>query len=295
VASRKIKIRLKDYDHEFVDQGTKVIVDVTKKAQFGSRRRKRLIDILEPETKSVDVTPATPQFAVAFPPPPRRERGKRHPKPAEAWREAVERLRPSDDAADRERQFEAFVDVALEALPDLAPYRDDIRVYLRTASAAAAASARIAGEPRSVVRPITLPQLSAEDLLKEASLAGQVKLRILEEDMVPASAVHELLGLVGANPRQYANRLRARGDLLAIPDVRNRYLYPVFQFDLAARRPHTEAMAVNRMLHAADDPWGVAGWWTQPNSRLSGAAPKELLGTGQSDRLLAAARDVLAE
>lgn len=212
-----------------------------------------------------------------------------------AWREAVERLHPAKDAADRERQFETFVSDALETLPDLAAYRDDILVYLRTAAAASDASKRIAGGPTAVVTPIDLPQLTAEDLMKEAALTGQVKARILAQEMVPASDVHKLLGLAGKNPRQYANRLRARGDLVAVPDRRNRYLYPLFQFDLEARRPYPEVVEVNRLLHAADDPWDVAGWWIQRSSMLGGKEPRELVGQGEERRLLAAARDLLGE
>lgn len=235
-------------------------------------------------------------FSVPVPQPkPAGPRSRKAPKPADAWREALGRLHPSDDPADRERQFERFVDEAMDALPDLVPYRDDILVYLRTVSAASSASMRIAGEPSEVVHAVDLPQMTAEDLMKEASLAGQIKARILSQEMVPASDVHKLLGLAGANPRQYANRLRARGDLVAVPDRRNRYLYPLFQFDLDARRPYPEVVEVNRLLSAVDDPWGIAGWWTQRSSMLGGKEPRELVGKGQEKRLLGAARDVIAD
>ncbi len=215
--------------------------------------------------------------------------------PTELWSEAIEHLHPSRDAADRERQLETFVADALETLPDLAPYRDDILMYIRTASAAASASRRIAGGPRAIVLPVELPTMTAEDLMKEAALIGQIKARILSQEMVPASEVHTLLGLAGANPRQYANRLRIRSDLVAIPDRRNRFLYPLFQFDLDARRPYPEVVEVNRLLCAVDDPWGIAGWWMQRNSRLGGKEPRELVGKGEDKRLLGAARDLIAE
>ncbi len=233
-------------------------------------------------------------FSVPLPVPPR-PRSAKAANAADAWSDAVGRLSPSSDPADRERQFERFVAEAVEALPDLAPYRDDILVYLRTLSAATLATERIAGEPTALVLPIELPQMTAEDIMKEAVLAGQVKARIVSQEMVPASGVHKLLGLAGKNPRQYANRLRARGDLVAVPDRRNRYLYPLFQFDLAARRPYPEVVEVNRLLHAEQDPWGTAGWWFQRSSILGGKEPRELVGKGEERRLLAAARDLLAE
>ena len=78
VANQKIRIRLKGYDHEIVDQSTKLIVDkvpgpiplpternlycVVKgphvdkdsREQFEMRTHKRLIDILEPTPNTVD-------------------------------------------------------------------------------------------------------------------------------------------------------------------------------------------------------------------------------------------------
>ena len=85
MASQKIRIRLKAYDHEVVDQSTKKIVETAKRTgakisgpiplpternlycvirsphvnkdsreQFEMRTHKRLIDILEPTPKTVD-------------------------------------------------------------------------------------------------------------------------------------------------------------------------------------------------------------------------------------------------
>ena len=85
VANQKIRIRLKGYDHEIVDQSTKLIVDTAQKTgakvsgpiplpternlycvvkgphvdkdsreQFEMRTHKRLIDILKPSNKTVE-------------------------------------------------------------------------------------------------------------------------------------------------------------------------------------------------------------------------------------------------
>ena len=85
MAGQKIRIRLKGYDHEIVDQSTKLIVDTAQKTgakvagpiplptarnlytvirsphvnkdsreQFEMRTHKRLIDILEPTATTVD-------------------------------------------------------------------------------------------------------------------------------------------------------------------------------------------------------------------------------------------------
>ena len=85
MASQKIRIRLKGYDHEIVDQSTRLIVDTAQKTgakvsgpiplpternlycvirgphvnkdsreQFEQRTHKRLIDILSPSPRTVD-------------------------------------------------------------------------------------------------------------------------------------------------------------------------------------------------------------------------------------------------
>ena len=85
VANQKIRIRLKGYDHEIVDQSTKLIVDTAQKTgakvsgpiplpternlycvvkgphvdkdsreQFEMRTHKRLIDVINPNQKTMD-------------------------------------------------------------------------------------------------------------------------------------------------------------------------------------------------------------------------------------------------
>lgn len=85
VANQKIRIRLKGYDHEIVDQSTKLIVDTAQKTgakvsgpiplpternlycvirgphvnkdsreQFEMRTHKRLIDVIRPSNKTVE-------------------------------------------------------------------------------------------------------------------------------------------------------------------------------------------------------------------------------------------------
>ena len=85
MANQKIRIRLKGYDHEIVDQSTKLIVDTAQKTgakvsgpiplpternlycvirsphkdkdsrdEFEMRTHKRLIDILDPSSSTVD-------------------------------------------------------------------------------------------------------------------------------------------------------------------------------------------------------------------------------------------------
>ncbi len=72
-------------------------------------------------------------------------------------------------------------------------------------------------------------------------------------------------------------RKRRRGELLGLP-VRNRYLFPSFQFDFERQRIFPTVVDVNRLLGAADDPWGVASWWFSTDSWLKSARPADLVG-----------------
>lgn len=63
---------------------------------------------------------------------------------------------------------------------------------------------------------------------------------------------------------------------------------PAFQFG-ADGVPVPIVRAINALLHADDDPWGVADWWLGKNSWLD-AAPADLIGGGHDDQLLLAAR-----
>ena len=54
MAKENIRIRLKGYDHEIVDQSTKLIVDTAQKTGAKVSGHKRLIDILDPTPSTVD-------------------------------------------------------------------------------------------------------------------------------------------------------------------------------------------------------------------------------------------------
>lgn len=63
---------------------------------------------------------------------------------------------------------------------------------------------------------------------------------------------------------------------------------PAFQFGPDGT-PVPIVLAINMLLHADDDPWGVADWWLGQNSWLN-AVPTDLIGDGHDDQLLRAAR-----
>ncbi|MFD8698508.1 DUF3168 domain-containing protein [Kitasatospora purpeofusca] len=83
-------------------------------------------------------------------------------------------------------------------------------------------------------------------------------------------------------------------DLIRLTDRQGTVRLPSFQFDGASGRPLPVVVAVNRLLDADDDPWGVADWWLGANAWLD-AVPARLLGTPAEHGLLAAARAEIAE
>lgn len=83
-----------------------------------------------------------------------------------------------------------------------------------------------------------------------------------------------------------------RAGLIRLPDkYQDRQLrLPAFQFG-ADGRPVPVVLAVNELLGASTDPWGVADWWLGENAWL-GAVPADLIGRVADATLLAAARAV---
>jgi hypothetical protein len=119
-----------------------------------------------------------------------------------------------------------------------------------------------------------------------AAIRHRARQRILEEEVLSSSEVSELLGSESKNSRQYAMELRKRGELLGV-EVRNRHLYPAFQFDVPRRRVYDVVKKVGRILGSARDPWGVLSWWLSPNARIPGSrVPKELLADPHQHRVL---------
>ncbi|MBN0043747.1 DUF3168 domain-containing protein [Streptomyces actuosus] len=100
--------------------------------------------------------------------------------------------------------------------------------------------------------------------------------RLLAAPSLSADDLRENFGVEATAPELI--RLRRRDGTEGLP---------AFQFD-GDGRPRDVVVAVNRMLGAAEDPWGVADWWLGPNPWLA-AAPASLLGAGLDGQLLAAA------
>ena len=175
----------------------------------------------------------------------------------------------------------AIVEVALEALP---PARTRVREVVRAALAANAVEEMLMGD---------LDALS-NDLLVQARIGGEAKRALLHDDaLLTGAQVSALLGSKSDNPRQYPNKLRARGALIGIPR-KNQFLYPTFQFDRKRKAVFPEIAKVGKLLHSSVDPWGTLSWWISPHARLTGGrAPRDLLGTPQSETIVKLAEAVV--
>jgi hypothetical protein len=143
----------------------------------------------------------------------------------------------------------------------------------------------MAGQPRRVVTAAELHHELRTRIGSEAISA------IWQEKVLKPREVALALGAKAAN-RERVRSLRERSHLLGLPRGRA-YLYPAFQIDLRRREVYPEVRAVNEALGAADDPWGVASWWTSANDRL-GARPIDLVDTPRRDAVVEAAKAAIA-
>ena len=143
---------------------------------------------------------------------------------------------------------------------------------------------QIGGHPRNVLD-------AAEHLvLAQTRLRGEAIDAIWQMPMLEPRDAAVALGAKETN-RERARQHRGRSWLLGLRRDRG-YLYPAFQFDPLRRDVFSEVRAVNELLGAVGDPWGVASWWVSKNARID-AAPLELVGTSRSDDLQALAGAVM--
>ena len=139
---------------------------------------------------------------------------------------------------------------------------------------------QIAGEPRLVI------DAAEQRAMTQAKLLGEAIGEIWRAPMLEPKDAAVALGAKPSN-REKVRMHRERSWLLGLPRDR-RYLYPAFQFDPLRRDLFPEVRAVNELLGAADDPWGVASWWVSVNARID-TTPLALVGTDRSEDLLAVA------
>jgi len=93
--------------------------------------------------------------------------------------------------------------------------------------------------------------------------------------------------------------LARQGELIRLQTTERQELYPAFQSDLQHGQLSPTVAAINRLLDAFWDPWGVSSWWLSPSGSLAkGQSPADLVGLDDRDAdglLLRLAESLLEE
>ncbi len=185
-------------------------------------------------------------------------------------------------SADPERTARKIARLVLAAVPDGHPVRAALEDSVRYSQAVRAELT----DREAVLRALALFRGAADPAPAPAAATPSP----------PEDADDWLLAADSVSAADY----RAGGhdpadpDLIRLTDRQGAVRLPAFQFDGASGRPLPVVVAVNRLLDADDDPWGVADWWLGANAWLD-AVPARLLGTPGEQALLAAARAEIAE
>lgn len=133
------------------------------------------------------------------------------------------------------------------------------------------------------------PEDAGQIEARRAAMIADAKAAIVAAGpLLTAAEVTTLLR--GADPSQIP-------DLIALQMDGGERLYPAFQFDKDAGRVRAVVLEVNgpALLAARDEPWPVAGWWTQPDARLDGRSPASLLGSADEHMILVMARGDISD
>jgi hypothetical protein len=161
---------------------------------------------------------------------------------------------------------------------------------LRTLLAAEEVTDTLAGQPAIAPEPDDL--VTGEDVLRIARVRGLAKAMVLTEGMYDAETVARLLGSASKNPREYASKLRQRGNVMALRHG-NRYLFPAFQFDASHREVRPAVAEINELLGVGDDPWSAASFWFSSDPYLKGRPADVILDPDRTaDVRLAAEREL---
>jgi len=219
----------------------------------------------------------------------------RKPRPAHGGGSAREREPAYGDEEDVERAVAELREL-LRARPDpvwrivtARALRGVTRAIAAAGPQAMAGAASEASDVAVVVRALEQPQaieaLRSGDPMAAARLRGlRERERLLEAERGAARVadVADLLHLT----RQAVNRRRQQGTLLALSAGRHGFLYPVWQFREGGTLPGLE-----RVLRAMTqlDPWMQQAFMLGRSSRLRGRRPLDVLRSGETAAVAAAA------
>ena len=155
----------------------------------------------------------------------------------------------------------------------------------------------VAITPNDTPTPVVV---AADDAIAQSAFEPNAKARALllgleiaQEDLKAAGGAYDLdqvCALLQGVSRQRVERRVREGSLLAVPGPSNRRRYPVIQF-------MDDGSVVDGLkeLHEAlafSSPWSVLNYLINPDDRLDGERPIDLLRRGELGRVLESARRV---
>lgn len=140
---------------------------------------------------------------------------------------------------------------------------------------------RTTAERASVLAAAMTLRLAIE--MSAADLIDTWPVRTADADQVERAAEQRIWTV----PMKPVHDTRISREQLVVLERDGREVAPAFQLDGEGRVLQTAA-EVNRLLDAADDPWGAAAWWLTPHATLH-AIPADALRAGDGQTVLAVA------
>jgi hypothetical protein len=136
--------------------------------------------------------------------------------------------------------------------------------------------------------PVVNKEAFAPDARALAVLEG---VRIAQEDLRQSGGAYDLdqvRTLLRGISRQAIDKRVQDGSLLAVPGPSNHRSFPTLQFN--ADGTVVEGLKSVREALPTDDPWTVLNFLAQPDDRLNGRKPIDLLKEGKVELVIEAAR-----
>jgi hypothetical protein len=134
--------------------------------------------------------------------------------------------------------------------------------------------------------PSVITQLAGKDPLASAKLRGVEAQQNLLKTSGGVLSVEETAQLLGIS-RQAVDKRRRQGQLLGLTQGRRGYAYPAWQFDKGRTIANLEKVLKALRSH---DPWMQLAFFLNPNDRLGGDSPADLLRAGDVARVISAAQ-----
>ena len=149
-----------------------------------------------------------------------------------------------------------------------------------------AAVRKVYAKPAS--EPVVNKEAFKPDARSQAIIEG---VRIAQEDLRSAGGAYDLdqvRGLLRGISRQAVSKKVLDGSLLAVPGPSNRQSFPTLQFN----RDGTMVQGLGAVREALPtrNPWTVLNFLANPDDRLGGRKPIDVLRSGDVDTVVEAAR-----